>query len=117
MDVAAAEPWASLLAVGPTDDVIGLASLITQADLFSAELGVVMEDQWQHHGIGRRLVLNLLVEAPARGIRTVAASIHTVDITLATPLRRIPGDFSLILDGRPCNIRITVGPSIEAPNR
>src|SRR5262249_51045068 len=91
-----ADPAASVVAaVEPAGDVVGLASLVSGPGRGLAELGVLVEDAWQRHGIGRRLVAHLVAAAPARGITVLTASVLAGNAALAHLLRRVPGEFSL----------------------
>jgi GNAT superfamily N-acetyltransferase len=86
--------------------VVALASLIPDASRDSAELGVLVEDAWQHAGIGRRLVAHLIATARARGITSLTASILAGNARAADPLRQVPGEFSLAFDGPALQVRI-----------
>jgi GNAT superfamily N-acetyltransferase len=102
-----ADPAASVLAAcGHVGDVVALASLICGPGGGTAELGVLVEDAWQRRGIGRRLVTHLITTAPARGITTLTASVRTENAKIAELLRRVPGEFSLTMDGRVLEARV-----------
>ncbi|HEX6527177.1 MAG TPA: GNAT family N-acetyltransferase [Streptosporangiaceae bacterium] len=100
------DPSASLVAVaGRAGAVAGLASLVSDGS-GSAELGVLVEDAWQRHGIGRQLVAHLIAAAPARQITELSASVLTQNGTVADLLRQVPGEFSLSYDGTTVNVRV-----------
>lgn len=104
------DPSASLVAVpGPADAVTALASLIPGAG-GSAELGVLVEDAWQRHGIGRQLVTRLVAAAPARQITELTASVLTQNAAAADLLRQIPGEFSLTRHGATISARLRLHP-------
>jgi len=101
------DPAASVMAQHEsTGDVVALASLIRTASREWAELGVLVEDAWQRRGIGRRVVTRLIAAAPARGITAVEAYVLAENAKVADVLRRVPGDFSLAIDGPVLTVRI-----------
>jgi GNAT superfamily N-acetyltransferase len=103
---------ASILAVRePGGDVVALASLIGSPGSGTAELGVLVEDAWQHRGIGRRLVAHLVTAAPARGITTLTAAVLAANATVADLLRQVPGQFSIAADGEVLNVRVRLASS------
>jgi GNAT superfamily N-acetyltransferase len=85
--------------------IAALASLVSGSH-GSAELGVLVEDDWQRHGIGRQLVEYLIATAPARQITEVTASVLAQNAKVADLLRRVPGEFSLTRDGATLIVRI-----------
>jgi GNAT superfamily N-acetyltransferase len=85
--------------------VAALASLVSCGH-GSAELGVLVEDDWQRHGIGRQLVEYLIATAPDRQITELTASILAQNAKVADLLRRVPGEFSLTRDGATLNVRV-----------
>jgi GNAT superfamily N-acetyltransferase len=102
-----ADPAAHVMAVSqPDGDVVGLASLIRGPGGDTAELGVLVEDAWQRRGIGQRLAAHLISAAPARGITTLTASIQAANAPVADLLRRVPGQFSIAIDGWVLNVRV-----------
>jgi GNAT superfamily N-acetyltransferase len=97
---------ASLVAVPKrAGAVVALASLVPGRGS-SAELGVLVEDAWQRHGIGRHLVAHLIAVAPARHITELTASVLTQNGKVADLLRQVPGEFSLTRDGTTVNVRV-----------
>jgi L-amino acid N-acyltransferase YncA len=104
------DPAANIVADSqPGGDVVGLASLIRSPGSPGsgiAELGVLVEDAWQRRGIGQRLAARLISTAPARGITTLTASILAANAPVADLLRRVPGQFSLTVDGWVLNVRV-----------
>jgi GNAT superfamily N-acetyltransferase len=59
------------------DEVIGLAQYvrIQAPGRSSAEIAVLVEDAWQHRGLGRKLMISLGQLALERGITTLEATI------------------------------------------
>jgi len=100
------DPSTSLVAVrGQAGAVVALASLVP-ADCRSAELGVLVEDAWQRHGIGRQLVARLIAAARASQVTELTASVLAENARVADLLRQVPGDFSLTRDGTVLNVRV-----------
>ncbi len=58
---------AEALVAAVANEIVGHAMWVG-ADSREAEVGLVVEDRWQHRGIGRLLLLNLAVEARERGV-------------------------------------------------
>jgi RimJ/RimL family protein N-acetyltransferase len=56
-------------------EVIAVARYDRLGDTDEAELAVVVEDAWQGHGLGRRLVTSLAVLAESRGMHVFTATI------------------------------------------
>jgi GNAT superfamily N-acetyltransferase len=102
-----ADPSASVVAAcRHRGAVVALASLIPDATQDSAELGMLVEDAWQHAGIGRRLVAHLIATARTRGITSLTASVLAGNAKAADLLRQVPGEFSLAFDGPALHVRI-----------
>lgn len=72
----------------------------------SAELGVLVEDTWQRHGIGRQLVVHLIAAASARQVTELTATVLAQNARVADLLRQVPGQFSLTRDGTTVNVRV-----------
>jgi GNAT superfamily N-acetyltransferase len=53
------------------------------------DLGVLVEDAWQRHGVGTRLVASLLETARAKGVTTVHADVLDDDRFIVHTLRRM----------------------------
>lgn len=56
-------------------EIIGVARYDRVGDTDEAEMAIVVEDAWQRHGVGRRLVQELAAAGARRGIRAFAASL------------------------------------------
>lgn len=58
------------------DDVVGIAEYVRdRTDPHRAELGVLVADSWQRHGVARLLVLSLARVAALRGVTAFSAGI------------------------------------------
>lgn len=105
------DPSASLVAVpSRTDVVVALASLVPGQGS-SAELGVLVEDAWQRHGIGGQLVAHLIASADARQISELTASVLAQNARVADLLRRISGEYSVTRDGTTLVVRVRLAKS------
>jgi GNAT superfamily N-acetyltransferase len=100
------DPNGTLVAADGTGAVIAVASLIIRRDPRTAELGVIVEDGWQHQGIGRRLVTRLITDASRRGITDVTATVLSERVSVGAKLGQIPGQYSLALHGSTCEVRV-----------
>jgi len=68
---------------------IGIATLAPNGDRY--DLGVVIEDDWQRHGVGTALVLRLVRWARARGIHELGADVLAESGFVLPALGRIGG--------------------------
>ena len=110
-------PSTSLIAApGYADAVAALASLIPGSGS-SAELGVLVEDAWQRHGIGRQLVAHLIAAASARHITELTASVLAQNVNVAELLRQVPGDYFFTCHGTSVNVRVRLASPGPGPQR
>lgn len=106
LETVLSDPSTHLVAVhGSAGAVAALASLIPGRG-GSAELGVLVEDTWQRHGIGRQLVAHLIAAASARQVTELTATVLAQNARVADLLRQVPGQFSLTRDGTTVNVRV-----------
>ena len=68
--------------------VVGFASA-ARVDESTRELGVLVEDGWQHRGIGRLLVSALVTQCLLDGATQLRAEVLADDAALLTPLRAL----------------------------
>lgn len=76
------------LALGAFDDrdrLVGVAQFDRTDDLPTAEIAIELATDWQHHGLGRRMLDALAVEARALGITRLTASYYADNL----PVRRL----------------------------
>lgn len=108
--VAASDPAASLVAVPRNSAAVAALASLVPGDGDCAELGVLVEDAWQRHGIGRQLVARLIAAARARQITELTASVFAQNVQIADLLRQIPGEFSVTRDGTTLSVRVRLAP-------
>jgi GNAT superfamily N-acetyltransferase len=75
--------------VGDPQRIVALADYTVSADAESAEVGLLVEDAWQHNGLGRALFNHLLVLGESRGIRSFVAYVHWSNLRVIHGLRSI----------------------------
>jgi GNAT superfamily N-acetyltransferase len=93
LDRVLADPAGSRACV-ETCRIVGLASLLAGPGGV-ADLGVVVEDEWQGRRVGTRLVASLVTGARDRGVSVVTATVLASHARLARALRRVPGTFTI----------------------
>jgi GNAT superfamily N-acetyltransferase len=85
---------------------VGVAT-IAPNDAGTADLGVLVEDRWQRHGIGTRLVASLLPRARDRGVTTLHADVLREDMFILESLCRVgPLSVSVELGAVSVDIRL-----------
>ena len=87
------------------DEIIGVARYDRAPDTDRAEFAIAIEDRWQGHGLGSRLLRRLIEDAQARGIGYLEGDILPDNRRmlkllrrLGLPWRSIPGDFALHIE-------------------
>jgi RimJ/RimL family protein N-acetyltransferase len=96
--------------VGIVDgEVIGLASYDRTAEHpDSAELAVVVEDGWQRHGVGARLVREVVRLARHRRVGVVVANVLSENQRALRLVRRLSPDAHPRLDGTESSVEIPI---------
>jgi RimJ/RimL family protein N-acetyltransferase len=98
----------SVVAIDLSDGaIVGVASLFITGPS-TAELGVLVEDDYQRRGIGTDLAGRLLRYAPLRGITRVTGSVLSDRPGNLTFARAVLGDISVRADGIVTNVRATL---------
>lgn len=69
--------------------IVALADYTVPADAESAEVGLLVDDAWQHNGLGRALFNHLLMLGESRGIRSFVAYVHWNNLRVIRALDRI----------------------------
>ena len=72
----------ALIAVTAQDgreEEVGVARYITNPDGTSCEFAIVVDDEWQKHGLGRTLMSQLIEIARLRGLATMSGDILTAN--------------------------------------
>jgi hypothetical protein len=70
------QPTLRILGECLTRSIVALADYTVLADSESAEVGLLVEDGWQHNGLGRAIFEPLLMLGEGRGIRSFVAYVH-----------------------------------------
>jgi ribosomal protein S18 acetylase RimI-like enzyme len=83
----------ALAAVAPeTGQIVGVARFIALADdPQAAEVGIAVDDEWQHRGIGRQLMDQLAARARAEGISRLVAYVNDENLPVLAWVRRAGG--------------------------
>jgi ribosomal protein S18 acetylase RimI-like enzyme len=83
----------ALAAVAPhTGQIVGVARFIALSDdPQAAEVGVAVDDEWQHRGIGRQLMDHLVARARAEGISRLVAYVNDENLPVLAWVRRAGG--------------------------
>jgi GNAT superfamily N-acetyltransferase len=80
----------------PADEIVALASCRLTGE-GAAELGLLIEDAWQRHGLGTRLLSDLVAHASRIGLRVLEAQLTADQSWVTSRLRRYG----------PCRLRST----------
>ena len=75
--------------VGEARRTVALADYTVLADAVSAEVGLLVEDAWQHNGLGHALFDRLLALGERRGIRSFVAHVQWSNPRVIHALGRI----------------------------
>lgn len=100
-------PGDEVLAAWDGSACVGLAMLGRDA-AGTVHLGVLVEDAWQRHGVGARLVADLLRRARRNGVRRVHADVLGEDAFIVTALRRV-GPLSVSIESGTLSVEIDLG--------
>jgi GNAT superfamily N-acetyltransferase len=73
------------------------------------ELGILVEDGWQRHGIGTELLARLVASARARGIDQIVADVLGEDSFILSALRRV-GPLVVTLEWGVYTVRVALRP-------
>jgi GNAT superfamily N-acetyltransferase len=86
---------------------IGIANLAIDSAV--ADLGVLVEDAWQRHGVGSTLVVALLDMARSRGMTRIHADVLGEDQFILRGLRKF-GPLSVSLEAGTFSVDFDIGP-------
>jgi GNAT superfamily N-acetyltransferase len=79
----------ALVAVDPDGEIIAVARYDRLGETDEAEVAVVVEDEWQGHGIGARLLRRLAALAESRGLKVFTATMLGENRGAAKLLRHV----------------------------
>jgi GNAT superfamily N-acetyltransferase len=77
----------TVLALDAGDEVVAMASLLTEGDL--GEVALLVRDDWQRKGVGTALLRRLVAFAERTGCAAVAAHTAGDNVAMLRTLRRI----------------------------
>jgi acetyltransferase len=100
----------ALAAVGPTGAFVGIARYaMAPGDEDTADVAVVVADEWQGRGVGTRLMRELVARAAANGIpRLTATTLH--DNAGARALLRRVGFRTVSIGGGEVELELALAP-------
>jgi GNAT superfamily N-acetyltransferase len=75
--------------VGEPPRIVALADYTVLIDAERAEVGLLVDDAWQHNGLGRALFNHLLMLGEIHGIRSFVAYVHWDNLRVIHALGRI----------------------------
>jgi acetyltransferase len=79
----------AIVALGPGNELIGVARCAYDDRTHEAEIAVVIEDRWQGRGLGTRLVTELIRYAEAQGLRRFRADVLADNWRMLKLIRRV----------------------------
>jgi acetyltransferase len=79
----------AFVAIGPGDELIGVARYAYDEPAREAEIAVVVEDRWQSRGLGTLLLSELIGYAQEKGIATLRAYVLAENVRMLKLLRRV----------------------------
>jgi ribosomal protein S18 acetylase RimI-like enzyme len=94
------------------EEIIGMASYDSRPDSRVAEVSVTVEDAWQRHGLGTRLVRRLMTIGADRGYDAFVAHILPENRAALGFVRNIAPGAAIHCDRDGCEARISLLPSI-----
>jgi RimJ/RimL family protein N-acetyltransferase len=114
----------AIVAVGPGDELIGVARYAYDPRADEAEIAIVVEDRWQGRGLGTRLLEELIEYAKRKGLRRFRAYVLADNVRMLKLIQRVArirdrkldsGVVSLLLG--PADGPIRTPPSTPAAHR
>jgi len=79
----------AIAAIGPEDDLIGVARYIYDERAREAEIAIVIEDRWQGRGLGTLLLGELVGYAKGKGIDRLRAYVLADNVRMLKLIRRV----------------------------
>jgi GNAT superfamily N-acetyltransferase len=101
-------------AAGGDGETVALASCRLVAE-GAAELGLLIEDEWQHQGVGRLLLHDLVTHAARAGVRVVDAQLLAEQAWIAGLLR--PYGTGRLHSARDGVVTVSVRPDVRMNER
>lgn len=79
----------AMVALGPNDDLIGVARYVYDTRANEAEIAIVIEDRWQGRGLGTVLLGELIGYAKRKGVRRFRAYVLADNARMLKLLQRL----------------------------
>jgi GNAT superfamily N-acetyltransferase len=93
-------------------EVVGVARYDrSPTDPTEAEFAVVVEDDWQHAGLGRQLLVELTRLAARRGVATLTATVQADNDRMVHLIRRLFPRASFAVDDGVYSVRAPIEPA------
>jgi GNAT superfamily N-acetyltransferase len=87
------------------EQIVGMVNVYDMGE-GACEIGVLVEDAWQHCGVGSHLVRSALALATARGVHTVIALVSATNGAALAAMGQIPGEMRTVHEGSTVEVRI-----------
>lgn len=81
------------------EEQIGVARYVLRSDNRTCEFALAVADAWQHRGIGRALMLNLIDHAAAAGIETMVGDVLASNAPMLHFMRALGFTVEIATDG------------------
>ena len=104
----------ALVAVDGDGEIVAVARYDRLGDTDEAEVAVVVEDAWQGHGIGSRLLRRLAVLAESRGLHVFTATMLGDNRAASALLRSVDDHAAVRFDHGELVSRSTLRPAASA---
>jgi acetyltransferase len=79
----------AIVALGPGDDLIGVARYAYDRGSDEVEIAIVMDDRWQSRGLGTRLLGELVEYAKRKGLRRFRAYVLADNLRMLKLIQRV----------------------------
>jgi GNAT superfamily N-acetyltransferase len=105
-----------IVGVARYERLAAVAPAALQVDPGEAEAAVVVEDAWQGHGIGTRLLWRLSAAAPARGVHTFTATVLATNRVMLGLLHVLGETVHTQLEGGEYTVKLRIAGADAPPS-